>query len=308
MEKSHLCGFKGSTLPTLIQITLMLKTILAVSAGLFLLATGCKSTGDKAFTGETPSGFPYIMHIDKDGTAPQVGDEVKYVRRVRLGRDSILAEQEMNVIIPSADLVSEQAMAEYEMLFFLSEGDSASVYIMGEKLSIIPGFQPTDTIIFDFGFKGIIRTAEEVKVEHEALKAREEAISVELDQRIKDFKSGALKGQLRKTDSGLQYIVHEEGSGQPAESGNMIKVHYYGMLMDGTMFDNSFRRFEPFEFNVGMGMVIPGWDEGLLLVGKGGSATLFIPANLGYGAAGSPPTIPENADLVFYVEVLDIKQ
>jgi FKBP-type peptidyl-prolyl cis-trans isomerase FkpA len=286
----------------------MIKTVSVAVAGLFLLAAGCKSSGDKAFTGETPSGYPYIMHIDKEGTTPQVGDELKYVRRVRLGKDSILAEQEMIVKLPSADLVSEQAMAEYEILFLLSEGDSASVYIMGDKLNAIPGFQPTDTIIFDFGFKGILRTAEQVMEEHSALKAREEAISVELDQRIKAYKSGALKDQLRKTESGLQYIIHQEGEGATPAAGNIIKVHYYGMLMDGTMFDNSFRRFEAFEFNVGMGMVIPGWDEGLLLVKKGGSATFFIPADQAYGAMGSPPTIPENADLVFYVEVLDVRE
>jgi FKBP-type peptidyl-prolyl cis-trans isomerase len=72
---------------------------------------------------------------------------------------------------------------------------------------------------------------------------------------------------------------------------------------DGSMFDNSFSRGAPIDVNLGQGMVIKGWDEGIALLKKGTKATLYIPSALGYGPTGQPPVIPENADLIFYVEV-----
>ena len=86
--------------------------------------------------------------------------------------------------------------------------------------------------------------------------------------------------------------------------GEAVSVHYYGMLdADAKMFDTSFKSGTPYQFPIGEGQVIQGWDQGLTLFKRGTKATLYIPAALGYGAAGSPPVIPENADLIFYVEL-----
>ena len=110
---------------------------------------------------------------------------------------------------------------------------------------------------------------------------------------------------MQTTTSGLRYIIHEAGEeGTKPAKGDQVSVHYYGMLdADAKMFDTSFKAGQPYQFPLGMGQVIPGWDEGIMLLNKGAKATLFIPASLGYGAAGSPPVIPENADLIFYVEL-----
>ena len=85
-----------------------------------------------------------------------------------------------------------------------------------------------------------------------------------------------------------------------------VSVNYYGALTDGTVFDNSFERGAPLVFPVGVGQVISGWDEGLMLLNEGSKATFFIPANLGYGenATGS---IPANSELIFYVELDELK-
>lgn len=106
------------------------------------------------------------------------------------------------------------------------------------------------------------------------------------------------------TQSGLQYIVVKEGKGAKPKSGNTVKVHYTGYLIDGNIFDSSIPRDEPFQFNLGIGQVIKGWDEGVALMNKGAKYRLIIPYKLGYGPMGYGP-IPAKATLIFDVELLD---
>lgn len=117
----------------------------------------------------------------------------------------------------------------------------------------------------------------------------------------------ALMKKATKTPSGLMYIVTRPGAGPKPASGAKVKVHYAGRLTDGTEFDSSYKRGEPIEFQVGTGMVIPGWDEGIMLMQKGEKRTLIIPANLAYGPEGRPPVIPPNSTLVFDVELVDFQ-
>jgi peptidylprolyl isomerase len=108
------------------------------------------------------------------------------------------------------------------------------------------------------------------------------------------------------TDSGLQYVDLEEGSGPEVGEGDMVVAHYTGWLEDGTKFDSSYQRGEPFTVVAGMGQVIPGWDEGLLGMQAGGRRQLVIPPDLGYGAEGAGGVIPGDATLIFEVEVLEV--
>lgn len=109
------------------------------------------------------------------------------------------------------------------------------------------------------------------------------------------------------TDSGLQIAVTDEGSGEQPQEGDVVSVHYTGMLGDGTVFDSSSNRGEPFSFPLGRGRVIQGWDEGIALLQQGGKAKLIIPPELGYGEQGSGGVIPPNATLYFDVELVDIQ-
>lgn len=109
------------------------------------------------------------------------------------------------------------------------------------------------------------------------------------------------------TDSGLQIKDIECGDGEEVEKGDTAEVHYEGRLEDGTKFDSSRDRGQTFEFQVGAGQVIQGWDEGLIGMKIGGTRELTIPPELGYGAAGAPPAIPANATLIFEIELVDIK-
>ncbi|MBC3846921.1 peptidylprolyl isomerase [Winogradskyella echinorum] len=128
--------------------------------------------------------------------------------------------------------------------------------------------------------------------------AEREAARAELDKLASGFD---------ETASGLRYQIIQKGNGQKAEKGNMVSVHYKGQLADGTVFDSSYKRNSPLDFQVGVGQVIPGWDEGICLLNVGDKARLVIPSDLGYGSAGAGGVIPPNATLVFDVELMDVK-
>jgi peptidylprolyl isomerase len=114
-------------------------------------------------------------------------------------------------------------------------------------------------------------------------------------------------GNSITTSSGLQYIEIEQGDGPAPQAGDLVQVHYRGTLEDGTQFDSSYDRGQPFAFTLGEGMVIAGWDEGIALMKVGGKAKLIIPPELGYGSRGSGGSIPPNATLVFEVELVSVQ-
>ena len=130
------------------------------------------------------------------------------------------------------------------------------------------------------------------------LAAEREAEKAELDK---------LSTGFEETESGLRYQIFQKGNGKKAEAGQMVSVHYKGQLADGTVFDSSYKRNQPIDFQVGVGHVIPGWDEGICLLHVGDKARLVIPSDLAYGSAGAGGVIPPNATLVFDVELMDVK-
>jgi FKBP-type peptidyl-prolyl cis-trans isomerase len=127
--------------------------------------------------------------------------------------------------------------------------------------------------------------------------AEREAAKAELDK---------LSAGFKETESGLRYQILQKGDGKKAEKGNQVSVHYKGQLADGTVFDSSYKRNSPLDFQVGIGQVIPGWDEGICLLNVGDKARLVIPSDLGYGSAGAGGVIPPDATLVFDVELIGI--
>ena len=114
--------------------------------------------------------------------------------------------------------------------------------------------------------------------------------------------------QVVQTASGLGYLDLVEGSGARPKTGDTVSVHYTGWFKSGAKFDSSLDRGAPFEFPVGKGRVIKGWDEGVISMKVGGKRRLIIPAHLGYGDRGAGGVIPPGATLIFEVELLDIRQ
>ncbi|MGG6230599.1 peptidylprolyl isomerase [Tenacibaculum sp. SDUM215027] len=110
-----------------------------------------------------------------------------------------------------------------------------------------------------------------------------------------------------ETASGLRYKVLQNGDGKQATKGATVSVHYKGQLLDGTVFDSSYKRKQPIDFAIGVGQVIPGWDEGIQLLKVGDKARLVIPSDLAYGAQGAGGVIPPDATLIFDVELMNVK-
>ena len=126
-----------------------------------------------------------------------------------------------------------------------------------------------------------------------------------VDELIAELKKKHPKAKFETTKSGMKYFVLKDGEGDKCGKGKKIKAHYTGTLMDGKKFDSSRDRGQPFEFTVGIGQVIKGWDEALSDMKKGEQRLLILPPELAYGERGVGGVIPPNATLVFDVELID---
>ncbi|MCF6212890.1 MAG: peptidylprolyl isomerase [Flavobacteriaceae bacterium] len=128
---------------------------------------------------------------------------------------------------------------------------------------------------------------------------REEEAKAEAEKEL----AAVTKG-FKKTDSGLYYKINKTTEGKQAKKGNKVAVHYEGKLLNGQVFDSSFKRNQPIDFVIGVGQVIAGWDEGILLLKVGEEATFVIPSHLAYGSQGAGGVIPPDAALIFKVSLV----
>ncbi|REE24489.1 cyclophilin family peptidyl-prolyl cis-trans isomerase [Winogradskyella pacifica] len=178
-------------------------------------------------------------------------------------------------VVEGQDIVDAIAQGDkIETIEIIRQGDAA------EKFNAIEAFRT---------FEG--SREKRIAAEREAVRAELDKLAVGFDE----------------TKSGLRYQIIQKGDGKKAEKGNTVSVHYKGQLADGTVFDSSYKRNSPLDFQVGVGQVIAGWDEGICLLNVGDKARLVIPSDLGYGAAGAGGVIPPNATLVFDVELMGVK-
>ncbi len=266
----------------------------------------------------TPSGYTYTHHIKNNGPKPQMGEEAIFIVDIRNDEKLVNSTREQGkparVLIPElANQPAKSISPIIEALTIMAVGDSLTVQQSVDSFPRKPpGFETSKFVHYDIVLTGIT-TKEEIEKEKAAQqlkiaanKEREGAIAQQTLGILDQYKANSLAG-LETTASGLKYHIIEKGTGKQVENGGGVNVHYYGMTTDGKEFDNSFKRGTPYPVPVGRGQVIKGWDEGLQLFTEGTKAVLFIPGDLGYGAAGSPPNIGPNAELVFYVELSEIK-
>ncbi len=271
---------------------------------------------------KTSQGYEYIVHKSTGAAKPNSGDYVYFHAYVRNG-DSVVMNTRTQPQMPHFQLSdptapkdpAQQASPVEDVLRMLAIGDSATIFIPLDTVKNKPaGFEEATMLYYDIVLVDIktneaymaeaAKERETKMAEAEVTMARLPEIEASAADVLKKYKSGALASQIKTTASGLKYLIKEEGSGPMPTPGKPVTVHYHGLLADGKMFDSSFGRGEPIEFPLGVGQVIPGWDEGLALLKQGGKATLFIPYQLAYGEAGSPPVIPPKAELIFYVELV----
>jgi peptidylprolyl isomerase len=276
----------------------MKKFIMIIIAGLALALNGCSNDTDIK---TTESGLKYIDESVGEGRNAKDGDLISLHFRGWIVKDS-------------TDLFSDWTKDSTRMQYLI--GDS---YIRQQQVKFVLG---QDAFIrgIDDGIIGMVPNSKRIIVIPSNLAYGEQGMGpippdtdlkvlIELLE-VKDPVIAEMwdveKSEIKSTETGLMYAIVQEGEGEYAQVGNVVTVHYSGFLEGGTKFDSSVERDEPFSFVVGNKQVIPGWDEGVRLMKKGGKARLVIPPSLGYGdiLVGK---IPPSSTLVFDVELLEIK-
>ena len=305
----------------------MKKSILFLSAAVGLLAaTSCQNfkKGD--------GGLEYNIVKDAGAEKAQAGDLLSVDMIVTSDRKDSLLQSTYEIGLPQIVNIAPDSIpglypGDYNSMFkMLGEGDSAVFRLNLDTMAAKTG-QPKPEFADKYAtFKVKVRKHfKKGDLTDSALYAQiDEYFKAEIET-LKQAEEGKLanyvsKNKLdpKKTDSGLQYIVKEEGSGNKAVVGDTVVVNYTGTLVSGKIFDtndaelakkentfNPMRQYEPIRFRVGHDPVIQGWTEGLQLLNKGSKATLLVPSSIGYGERGGG-SIPPYAPLIFDVELVDI--
>ncbi len=277
----------------LLAVALILSGIAAMVAAALVLFVDF-SGGEEEAAGPlvtTDSGLQYVDLKAGDGPQPKTGDQVT-VNYIGMLEDGTVFDESRAGDTPFSFLLGQAAVIEGwdEGIASMNEG--------GKRRLIIPpalGYG-------DQGFGDIIPPNATLIFEVELLDIKEGRTEVAPES------PPEIEGEEITTATGLKYIEIEQGAGITPSTGQRVSVHYTGWLeSDGSKFDSSLDRGQPFEFTLGQGNVIAGWDEGLATMKVGDKRRFIIPPDLGYGAQGSPPVIPENATLIFDVELLDAR-
>ncbi|NND05432.1 MAG: hypothetical protein HKN87_03545 [Saprospiraceae bacterium] len=277
-----------------------------------LIMVSCATEPERAMS---PRGFEYIKHVSSGGEMIKPG-EYAYFNIVMRHKDSVInssyGEADMpRIRIPNPEEYTDQTPVVVDALAVMAEGDSVTLFYPLDSLeNVPPAFADIDVIEYDLIMEDI-KDETEYEAEMNAMMQEQEAAALKLKDRLPAvsalaeetlaaYNKGAL--ETTKTPSGLEYIIHEEGSGARPGNGDMVNVQYFGTFMDGKKFDSSFDSGRAFSFPLGQQRAIGGWDEGIAYLKEGAKASLIVPPSLGYGETGYMD-IPGNTTLYFYVEL-----
>ncbi len=309
-------------------------TVTVVALVLVLAASSCQpQTGE---TQTTDTGIEYTLLKAGNGEKPQDGEVMLLNMAWKLSDDSAYRYNSMEqgggapVPYQYTDSLANSGGLE-EAYSLLHVGDSAEFKIPASNIFTQPDMQlPPDvtmesTMVFNIAVRDIQSEDEYREAQLSTMKQRLEsqiAVTEERTNRLIEANQEQIKKdsiaiseylaennmKSQVTESGLHYIIVEEGEGSTPDKGDQVSVHYKGTLLNGEKFDSSYDRGEPFKFPLGVGNVIPGWDEGIGLLQKGGKAKLFVPSTLAYGPEARGDVIKENSILVFEVELIDFTE
>ena len=314
----------------------MRKCALAACIVVVLGLAGCENNGNERMTS---NGLSYTVIEEGTGDAVAKGEYMLLNMSYKDNADSVwmtTAESGIPVTIYKKDSVWLDDDGSIQEIFYnLKTGDSIMFDVSAKdlftktwRMPIPATVDSTAVITFNIGVERImnqeeLRTWQSDLMQKQQAKMAEEAevIKVEDDETIAQYlKDEGIEAQ--KTESGIYYVMHEEGQGEMPEAGDQVYVHYAGRLLEGAYFDASIKDiaqeqglynparepYEPLDFPIGKGAVIKGWDEGIGLLKPGGKATIYIPSGLGYGQRGNGPKIPANSILVFDVELVKVEK
>ena len=280
--------------------------LLTLILGVFF--TSCKNDNNQISGYEnTQTGLYYKFYEENQGDTPETMELLDVVLSCVIN-DTVVIIPENRMILQMMEPMFAGDI--FEGMKMMHKGDSASFIVRTDSTfytllrSPMPAeFSVDDVMKFNIRLNDFYPESEFAAKQIEYMKntfvGETLAAEEELD---KYFKDNGIKAIT--TSTGLNYVKTKDGNGEKPQVGTMVKVHYTGKLLDGTVFDSSVTRNEPFQFVLGVGQVIPGWDEGLQLMSKGEEAVLYIPYYLAYGNTGSGP-IPPFATLIFEVEMID---
>lgn len=286
----------------------MKKTILGLLI-ISIFAVFLTSCDDGSFK-TNENGLQYkIYNVNKDGKMPVEGDIIEVTMSYETP-DTVLFDSKM-MAQPMVMRMEEPLFKGdlYEGIYMMHVGDSAtfkcntdSVFIKLFRQRQTPAeFDSVESIIFNIKLLSV-KSQDELKFEQEEAEAVAMAEEVVvLEQYIAD--NNIL---VEPTETGLIFIETEKGNGKMPKIGDKVRVHYTGYTLDGEKFDSSVDRGQPFEFVLGEGRVIKGWDEGVSMMSVGGKTTLIIPSSIAYGARGAGGAIPPYATLKFDIEFIEI--
>lgn len=280
--------------------------------GILLAVAAASATAQTPVT-ITPHGYRFQHHIQKSGLKAQPSQRIQvhvstYVGDSLLQTTRSLAPQGRNVDMPTA---SQFAAAKVPVLFeaasLMAKGDSATIFMPVDSFilrMLPPKYQNEKEIRYEVVLLDIFSLEDVGRIQAKA-DERARQVGARVTPVVAAYRDGKLNNALITTESGLKMKVESLGNGEPVRKGEAVRVHYYGCLTNGTLFDNSYQRGEPIEFGAGLGMMIPGFDEAVLALRHGSRAYIFIPPALGYGDQPSPGgQVPANSELVFFIEIL----
>lgn len=257
----------------------------------------------------TQHGYRFINHTQKGGRQPQMGESVAALVDVWAGKTLLSSSRKSGSGVYQYELPDTATMNHVppviEAALMMGVGDSATIFqkIDPYMMQFIPEESRNEKEIY---FQIVLLEIQDITEKQRAAQAARERTRLlreKVQATVLDYTLGRLDTRLKTTATGLKMLIETPGTGHPVVEKEAIQVHYFGFLTDGTTFDNSFERQEPITFPAGVGQMIPGFDQGVMQLRHGGKAYLFIPPALGYGE-NNPESIPPNAELVFYIEVL----
>ena len=288
----------------------MKKSFLMMTAICMMLSVfvGCNNNAPKGYK-MTKNGLCYHFYEKNSGNLPNIGDLVEITLACTVNDTTPIIPASKNIIQLSEPMYASDFIEGIAMMHigdsasFITNIDSTFIYTFRVR-QLPPEFNSTDVMRFDVKVHDFYPESEYTQKMVEGIKKNypeeTERAYAEMQQYF------AMNNVVATpTASGLYYVMTAEGNGDMPEKGDNVKVHYTGKLLDGTVFDSSIERGEPIEFPLGVGYVIPGWDEGIMLMSKGEKGVLYIPYYLAYGDRGAGNVIPPFANLIFEVELID---
>jgi FKBP-type peptidyl-prolyl cis-trans isomerase len=292
-----------------------MRYLIVLAGGLFFLAScsGPKKVVSQAQAVEarTASGFSYVHHIRNEGPRPEAGQYAIFHVIMTQG-DTVLFDSDKQpqkpiVQIPEQGKIQLKPSPILEGLALMSIGDSLSLQYPVDSTVMTYHLALKSILNSDQHKQELVTRQKSVDSEERAALRKKEHRAI-LDTRFhwKQYKTRQIDYLLVENPSGLKYVPLEEGSGKTPETGQLVKVHYYGILMDGAEFANTYDKGREMSFQVGKNQTAPGLEEAALQLKKGGKAILFIPWELGYGEKGINNLVPPYSDLVIYLELMEL--